>query len=182
MANVFPGPVIPVTQRTCNCSVNPFAHHANRVCTVPPGVVCKHQRATEWKQRLMKSPMVKIVSCRDSLMWYSGKVGQIITIKNVDTDGLWAVDNGNHINIVRFEDVEWKDPTVENKPKCGQMSPEELAKDNVRLIQENILLKNRLEESRLQLEQMKKFHLEQANTILEYQDKFKEIGIICQNI
>lgn len=163
------GPVIPVTQRTCNCSVNPFAHHANRVCTVPPGVVCKHQRATEWKQRLMKSPMVKIVSCRDSLMWYSGKVGQIITIKNVDTDGLWAVDNGNHINIVRFEDVEWKDPSA---PLCtgNEVGPIEEQFDK---------MKAEIAELKQQLEYVTGLHAQQSIYILEYQDKLKKITALA---
>lgn len=49
---------------------------------------------------------VKIVACRDSMLWYAGMIGQPILIERMTEDGFWAREPGGYINIIFFEDVQ----------------------------------------------------------------------------
>lgn len=50
---------------------------------------------------------VRIVSCKDSLFWYSKKIGEIIEIERETIDWYWAREGGsfNCLNIVDKNDV-----------------------------------------------------------------------------
>lgn len=50
----------------------------------------------------------KIISCKDSLFWYSKKIGEIIEIERETPDWYWARegDSFNCLNIVDKADVE----------------------------------------------------------------------------
>lgn len=46
-----------------------------------------------------------IVSARDSLMWYSDKIGQTVDFVREDSEYYWSRDNGGYINIVHKADA-----------------------------------------------------------------------------
>lgn len=68
-----------------------------------------NEHLEEWRQFLAGGPIsVKILRCRDPLMWYAKKVGQFVKIQRADSEGLWAREDGEKgpLNVIRFSDVE----------------------------------------------------------------------------
>lgn len=97
--------------RTCNC--NPDRDPSDLQCGraqsrdgVDSNFVCKRARYHEWMRRITINPVVKIVKCTDALMWYAGRIGEMVTISGVDDNSLWSRASG-FANIIRFTDVEW---------------------------------------------------------------------------
>lgn len=48
---------------------------------------------------------LKIIQCKDSMMWYAGKVGETVVFVREDPDYYWSRDQGGHINIVHKKDA-----------------------------------------------------------------------------
>ena len=53
---------------------------------------------------------LKITQCSDSLLWYKGKIGQLVPYLGEDVDFkgpiYWSRDNGGYKNIVFRKDAE----------------------------------------------------------------------------
>lgn len=49
---------------------------------------------------------LKIIKCRDSLMWYKDLVGHEVDYLREDSEYYWSRDNGGYTNIVHKSDAE----------------------------------------------------------------------------
>lgn len=83
--------------------------------------------------------MLQITQCKDPLMWYADKVGQLVPMLGAWAEGYKSKEPAGYINIVRFEDarIVWRyaDGTIEvineypkplNKPVKGQTNGQNL--------------------------------------------------------
>lgn len=188
--------------RTCNC--NPDRDPSDLQCGraqsrdgVDSNFVCKRARYHEWMRRITINPVVKIVKCTDALMWYAGRIGEMVTITGVDDNSLWSRASG-FANIIRFTDVEWvelKTPVnVTPKPKITGSRAEVILLDDMGTAKVkaprppmqfplNITMEGeRIKELEAEIAKLKRFHTNQAATILEYQEKMERIGNLTQSI
>lgn len=200
--------------RTCNC--NPDRDPSDLQCGraqsrdgVDSNFVCKRARYHEWMRRITINPVVKIVKCTDALMWYAGRIGEMVTISGVDDNSLWSRASG-FANIIRFTDVEWvelKTPVnVTPKPKIKGNHAEAILLDDVGITGVDKELKatvrdprikvsrdisipltttmegERIKELEAEVARLKRFHTNQAATILEYQEKMDRIGNLAKSI
>lgn len=51
------------------------------------------------------TPVLHIVQCSDSMMWYRDKVGQDVVFVREDAEYFWSRDNGGYLNIVLKKDA-----------------------------------------------------------------------------
>lgn len=187
--------------RTCNC--NPDRDPSDLQCgraqsrdRVDPNFVCKRARYHEWMRRITINPVVKIVKCTDALMWYAGRIGEMITITGVDDNSLWSRASG-FANIIRFTDVEWvelKTPAkIVNDSKIKGGRAEVILFDDMgtdprikprpyRMPLTTTMEGERIKELEAEVAKLKRFHIDQAATILEYQEKMERIGNLAQSI
>jgi len=187
--------------RTCNC--NPDRDPSDLQCGrahsrdgVDSNFVCKRARYHEWMRRIAINPVVKIVKCTDALMWYAGRIGEMVTITGVDDNSLWSRASG-FANIIRFTDVEWvelKTPAKivnDSKIKGGRaevvllddMGTDPRIKPLSHRMPLTITMEGeRIKELEAEVAKLKRFHTNQAATILEYQEKMERIGNLAQSI
>lgn len=188
--------------RTCNC--NPDRDPSDLQCGraqsrdgVDSNFVCKRARYHEWMRRITINPVVKIVKCTDALMWYAGRIGEMVTISGVDDNSLWSRASG-FANIIRFTDVEWvelKTPVnVTPKPKITGSRTEVILLDDVGTAKVKLprppmqfpligtMEGERIKELEAEVARLKRFHIDQAATILEYQEKMGRIDNLAKSI
>lgn len=200
--------------RTCNC--NPDRDPSDLQCGraqsrdgVDSNFVCKRARYHEWMRRITINPVVKIVKCTDALMWYAGRIGEMVTISGVDDNSLWSRASG-FANIIRFTDVEWvelKTPVnVTPKPKITGSRAEVVLLDDMGTAKMEVsrdaergrfvatprppmqfpltttMEGERIKELEAEVARLKRFHTNQAATILEYQEKMDRIGNFAKSI
>lgn len=48
---------------------------------------------------------LKIVQCKDSMMWYSKKIGETVDFVREDKDYYWSREPAGHTNIVHKQDA-----------------------------------------------------------------------------
>lgn len=188
--------------RTCNCDPDrdPSDLQCGRAQSrdgVDSNFVCKRARYHEWMRRITINPVVKIVKCTDALMWYAGRIGEMVTISGVDDNSLWSRASG-FANIIRFTDVEWvelKTPVnVTPKPKITGSRAEVMLLDDVSTTKVKVprppmqfpltttMEGERIKELEAEVARLKRFHTNQAATILEYQEKMDRIGNLAKSI
>lgn len=188
--------------RTCNCDPDrdPSDLQCGRAQSrdgVDSNFVCKRARYHEWMRRITINPVVKIVKCTDALMWYAGRIGEMVTISGVDDNSLWSRASG-FANIIRFSDVEWvelKTPVnVIQKPKITGSRAEVMLLDDVGTAKVKVprppmqfpltttMEGERIKELEAEVARLKRFHIDQAATILEYQEKMDRIGNLAKSI
>lgn len=188
--------------RTCNC--NPDRDPSDLQCGraqsrdgVDSNFVCKRARYHEWMRRITINPVVKIVKCTDALMWYAGRIGEMVTISGVDDNSLWSRASG-FANIIRFTDVEWvevKTPAkIINDSKIKGNHAEGVLLDDVGTAKVkaprppmqfplvDTMEGERIKELEAEVAKLKRFHIDQAATILEYQEKMDRIGNFAKSI
>lgn len=188
--------------RTCNCDPDrdPSDLQCGRAQSrdgVDSNFVCKRARYHEWMRRITINPVVKIVKCTDALMWYAGRIGEMVTISGVDDNSLWSRASG-FANIIRFTDVEWvelKTPVnVTPKPKTTGSRAEVMLLDDASTTKVKVprppmqfpltttMEGERIKELEAEVARLKRFHTNQAATILEYQEKMDRIGNLAKSI
>lgn len=200
--------------RTCNC--NPDRDPSDLQCGraqsrdgVDSNFVCKRARYHEWMRRITINPVVKIVKCTDALMWYAGRIGEMVTVSGVDDNSLWSRASG-FANIIRFSDVEWvelKTPVnVIQKPKITGSRAEVVLLDDMGTTKMEVsrdadrgrfvvtprppmqfpltttMEGERIKELEAEVARLKRSHTSQAATILEYQEKMDRIGNLAKSI
>ena len=64
---------------------------------------------TEARKNILQHPYIKITGCKDHLNWYAPRIGEMIKVVGVDSEGYWAREGAPYfaVNIIRFEDAEW---------------------------------------------------------------------------
>jgi len=49
---------------------------------------------------------IKIIKCRDVLMWYSSMIGELMYVVREDKEFFWCREPDGYLNIVKKEDAE----------------------------------------------------------------------------
>ena len=187
--------------RTCNC--NPDRDPSDLQCgraqsrdRVDSNFVCKRARYHEWMRRITINPVVKIVKCTDALMWYAGRIGEMVTITGVDDNSLWSRASG-FANIIRFTDVEWvelKTPAKivnDSKIKGGRaevilfddMGTDPRIKPLSHRMPLTITMEGeRIKELEAEIQKLYEIHADQAATILQFQENMHCIDSLAKSI
>lgn len=61
---------------------------------------------------------LRIIRCRDSMMWYAGLVGQVVPLVREEADCYWSREPAGYINIVRRADAQPVEYICTNAQEC----------------------------------------------------------------